>query len=44
MQESNCSLLTATSEEKTHSQTTGAEINGAGDRGNNDELGLELAF
>ena len=44
MQESNCSLLTVTRKEKTHSQTIGAKSNGAGDRGNNDELGLELAF
>ena len=44
MQESNYSLLTATSKGKTHSQTTGAESDGAVDREENDKLGLELAF
>ena len=44
MQENSCSLLTVTSKGKFHSQMTGAESDEAGDRENNDDLGLEVAL
>ena len=42
MQKNSAALLTVTSKGKFHSHTTRAESDGAGDREENDELGLEV--